>query len=165
MNSFKSCVSLLFGASLFALVASAPFEDLEARVLPSGHPVIDNDFLSKYGLITSGYVVETAIYPSGFSIPTETITALPSGYSVAWNGVFDPEGKTVSFFPESVLEPVVLQEDTSTESQPGAPSNTATSSAASSTASAASSSDSNGVGMLKPSFGLALVAVVMSLFM
>ncbi len=84
---------------------------------------------------------------------------------MAWNGVFDPEGETVSFFPESVLEPVVLQEDTSTESQPGAPSNTATSSAASSTASAASSSDSNGVGMLKPSFGLALVAVGMSLFM
>ncbi|RPD82628.1 hypothetical protein L226DRAFT_528773 [Lentinus tigrinus ALCF2SS1-7] len=134
---------------------------LSERALPSGHPVIDNSFLSENGLAT-GYTIKTNIYPSGFSAPTEPITALPSGYSVAWNGVFDPEGSTVSFFPSSVLESVIAE--STTTSDPGAPSatpTTPTSSGATASASTTAAAD-NGASLATPSLALALVAIVMT---
>ncbi|KAI0757071.1 hypothetical protein C8Q80DRAFT_1131869 [Daedaleopsis nitida] len=136
---------------------------LAERALPSGHPVIDNSFLSENGLAT-GYTLKTNIYPSGFSIPTEPITALPSGYSVAWNGVFDPKGETVSFFPSSALESVIA-EPTST-SNPGAPAGTSdatpSTSTSTSTTPTAAGSSGNGARFAKPSLVLAAVALVVT---
>ncbi|KAI0762914.1 hypothetical protein C8Q74DRAFT_1220722 [Fomes fomentarius] len=136
---------------------------LEERALPSGHPVIDNSFLSENGLAT-GYTIKTNIYPSGFSAPTEALTALPSGYSVAYNGVFDPAGSTVSFFPSSVLQSVIAQPTTT--SDPGAPNATPTSPSGSSDAApsgTAAASGQNGASLAKPSLVLAAVfALVMT---
>ena len=87
--------------------------------------------------------------------------SLPSGYSVAFNGVFDPEGETVSVFPSSVLAPVIAQ--ATTTSDPGAPNSEETSSAASPSPSApAAGADENGAALAKPSLALAAVAIAIA---
>ncbi|KAH8827274.1 hypothetical protein DL96DRAFT_1606085 [Flagelloscypha sp. PMI_526] len=119
-----------FVLSLLTLATAAPAA--EERALPSGHPVIDNSFLSENGLATS-YTLKANIFPSGFAVPTVAMTALPSGYSVAYNGVFDPSGKTVSQFPSDAIAQVAAV--SSSSSAPGAPA-AATSAAASASTSA-----------------------------
>lgn len=91
--------------------------------------------------------------------------SLPSGYSVAYNGVFDPAGKTISFFPSSVLQSVIAQPTTT--SDPGAPNATPTSPSGSSSDAApsgtAAASGQNGATLAKPSLVLAAVfALVMT---
>ncbi len=93
--------------------------------------------------------------------------SLPSGYSVAYNGVFDPAGKTISFFPSSVLQSVIAQPTTT--SDPGAPNATPTSPSGSSSdaapsgTAAAGASGQNGATLAKPSLVLAAVfALVMT---
>ncbi|KAM5535394.1 hypothetical protein V8D89_010916 [Ganoderma adspersum] len=148
-------VLALLGASL-----AAPQPDpvvLTERALPSGHPPIDNQFLSENGL-ASDYTIKTNIYPSGFSIPTQPLTALPDGYTVAWNGVYDPQGHTVSFFPSSVVQSVIAK--STTTSDPGAPGATSTAPAS---ATASPTTAQNGATTVAPSLAFALVSVVMTL--
>ncbi|PIL32037.1 hypothetical protein GSI_06741 [Ganoderma sinense ZZ0214-1] len=133
---------------------------LTERALPSGHPPIDNQFLSENGLASDHskipqYTIKTNIYPSGFSIPTQPLTALPDGYTVAWNGVYDPQGHTVSFFPSSVLQSVIAK--STTTSDPGAPSATSTAPAS---ATASPTTAQNGAVSIAPSLALWIVAVL-----
>ncbi|KAJ7174959.1 hypothetical protein C8R43DRAFT_975606 [Mycena crocata] len=141
--------------SLLGLVQAAPAA-LEERVLPSGHPPIDNAFLSANGLAT-GYTVKANIYPSGFAIPTEPLTALPSGYSVAYNGVFNPEGRTVSAFPSEAIAQVAALASSSAPA-PGAPSDTAS-------AAPAATPSTGGASTLAPSFLVGAVFAGLAAFM
>ncbi|EJD48760.1 hypothetical protein AURDEDRAFT_122703 [Auricularia subglabra TFB-10046 SS5] len=93
----------------FAVLALAPLalavalpEPVEERALPPGHPILGADDFP------ANYTFDADVWPEGFKAPTETITALPAGYSLGPEAVYGPDGKPVTEFPEAAIKSVQL---------------------------------------------------------
>ncbi|KZV88493.1 hypothetical protein EXIGLDRAFT_678894 [Exidia glandulosa HHB12029] len=95
---FSALVAALAIAPL-ALAVALP-EPVDERALPEGHPILGaEDF-------PANYTFGPDVWPEGFTAPTQTITALPAGYSLGPEAVYGPDGKPITAFPEAALASV-----------------------------------------------------------
>lgn len=138
--------------ALLACVASAAAAavNVEKKALPIGHPIIDGSFITQYN-----YTLRSDVYPSGFQIPTETLTNIPSGYSIGPTAVWGPDGAVVTAFPSEAIAQVIAPQGSTT---PGASSSLSTGTVGA-TPSAAATTSRNGAFKAKvPAAALAIVA-------